>query len=141
PTIQGMSSVFLSGEEGGLAVVGTDLASYACIRLPAEVHSPGAVAVEWQYFSRVVSALTGGQVALSVSGSSRSLRLTCGPAAFRLRTTEKDDFPLLAPPDSWEYAMAAPDLADMIARTTFCAVDSDESSPFFGVWVSASPCG
>jgi len=136
PVVQGLGAVLLKAEGERLELAVTDLEGYAKVALAAGVHAPGAASVEWQHFARVVAALPSGQVALSVSGSNRSLRITCGPSAFRLRTMSVEDFPLLEPPQTWGFSISAEELADMIARATFCAVDSDEGSPFFGVSVS-----
>jgi len=138
PIVNGTTAIIVSADDERLALCATDLQSYARVLLPATIHAPGTACVEWQYFARVVATLTSGEVALSVSASNRSLRLTCGHSAFRLRTTDKDDFPLLEPPETWGFSISAQGFADMIARTTFCAVDSDEMSPFFGVSISAS---
>lgn len=137
----GVSSVLLQANDGELSLTTTDLQSYATVRLAAEIHAPGAVGVEWQYFARVVSSLSGGEVALSLSGSSRSLRLTSGPSAFRLRTTPIEDFPVLDVPEAWSWTIETRAWTDLIARTTFCSTDSDESSPFFGVSLTAAEGG
>src|SRR5690606_5455235 len=104
-----------------------------------EVHAPGAVAVMARTLASVVSTLPAGDVAISSSGSGESLRLMSGSSAFRLQTLDAGDFPSLSAPARADLSIATRHLIDLIERTTFCAVDSEEASLFAGVLVTANP--
>lgn len=134
-----VSAVVIEAEDGWVYLRATDLQSTAQFRLEASVHAPGSVAVLARTLSSVVSTLTDGEVVLSQSGSGESLRLTSGAAAFRLQTLDASDvFPPSVPQGDEDAVIETGHLIDLISRTTFCAVDSEEHSPFAGVYVSAS---
>ncbi len=136
-----VSAVVVEAEPGRVTLRATDLQSTAEIVLPAQVHAAGTVAVAARTLASIVSTLPGGDVVLSSSGTGESLRLTSGPSAFRLQTLDAGDFPRLAPPGRADLHVEAGHLIDLIGRTTFCAVDSEELSPFAGVLVAAGAGG
>ncbi len=109
---------------------------FAELSIDAEVHAPGEAAVDARTLASVVASLSGGRVALSRSGSGESLRITAGPASFRLRTMSVEDLPVQAPPREWHLELAKEQLVDVVSRTTFCAADSEDVSPFSGVMLS-----
>ena len=134
-----VSAVVIEAEDDWVSLRATDLQSTAQFRLKASVHVPGSVAVLARTLSSVVSTLSEGDVVLSQSGSGESLRLTSGAAAFRLQTLDASDvFPPPIPKGAEDATIKTDHLIDLISRTTFCAVDSEEHSPFAGVFVAAS---
>lgn len=141
PVTSAVSAVVIEAAPGGVILRATDLQSTAEFRLEAQVHVPGSVAVLARTLSNVVSTLGEGEVALSLSGSGESLRLTAGVAAFRLQTLDSGDFPAPAVPKGADVSVKSAHLVDLISRTTFCAIDSEELSPFPGVLMVASPDG
>lgn len=137
PVAPVVSSVLITASGNAVRLRATDLQSFADISLPAEVHVPGEIAVNSRFFARIVATLTHPEVALSVSGSKESLRITSGAASFRLRTLDPSDFPTRDAPEAWDVVVARDTLLDLVTRTTFCALDSDEISPFAGVMIAA----
>lgn len=136
PVTPAVSAVVIEAAHGRITLRATDLQSTAEIVLDAEVHASGAVAVTARTLASIVSTLPGGDVVLSSSGSGESLRLTSGSSAFRLQTLDASDFPQVARPARVDLYIQADHLIELIAHTTFCAVDSEEASPFPGVQVS-----
>lgn len=136
PITPTLSAALLSTQDGQVRLEATDLQSYAQVSLGATVHSDGRTAVDARFFQRVVATLDDEEVALSLSDSGRSLRITAGHAAFRLRTLDAKDFPAQEIPSDAHLEIDARLLVDLIARTTFCAVDSDDVSPFAGVLIA-----
>lgn len=128
-----LGSVLVSATPGRLRLRATDLQSYADLWLPADVHLAGEAAVHARVFADVLATLPPGEVAISQSDSGESLRVTGGAAAFRLRTLDAVDFPAQAVEVDPGLEIGREHLIDLISRTTFCAVDSDEVSPFAGV--------
>jgi len=141
PVTPVVSAVIIEAVGSRVVLRATDLQSTAEIVLDAQVHAAGAVAVMARTLASVVSTLPSGDVALSSSGSGESLRITAGSSAFRLQTLDASDFPALAPPSRVDLFIEAGRLIDLIGRTTFCAVDSEELSPFAGVFVAARQDG
>lgn len=139
PVTPVVSTVHLSASaaEGRLRVRATDLQNYADIVLAAQVHLDGQAAVDARYLHRIAATLSGDQIALSLSQSGESLRITAGSAAFRLRTVDADEFPVQRVPQGVHSSLKTDTLIDLIERTTFCARDAeDEVSPFAGVLVA-----
>lgn len=132
----GVGGVALQAEPGRVRLCATDLQSFAELALDAEVHVAGEVAVDARTLASVVASLSSESVAISRSGSGESLRLTAGPASFRLRTLRVEDLPAYEPPAAWHLELPKEQLVEVVSRTTFCAADSDEVSPFSGVWLS-----
>lgn len=141
PVTPVVSAVIIEAEPGGVRLRATDLQSTAEFFLEAQVHAPGSVAVLARTLSSVVSTLGDGEVAISQSGSGESLRLTAGAAAFRLQTLDASDFPEPVSSNRAEVLVKSAHLVDLISRTTFCAIDSEELSPFPGALIVASEDG
>lgn len=137
PVTPVVSSVVLAASKDRLSVRATDLQTSADIVIEAQVHSAGELAVHGRVLSSIVASLSSEEVALSTSESGESLRLTAGQAAFRLRTLDVTDFPIPRDVQEWHAEITQERLVDLVARTTFCAVDSEELSPFVGVLVTA----
>lgn len=137
PVTPVVSSVLIRAGGDAVQLHGTDLQSYVEVTIAARVHVSGEVAVDARFLQRVVATLGNTEVALSLSDSGESLRITAGPAAFRLRTLDGSDFPLQSVPGARDVEMETAALVDLVARTTFCAADSDDVSPFAGVLIAA----
>lgn len=136
PAAPGTGGVALRAWGGELSLRWASQHFFADVSLEADVHTGGETAVDARTLARVVASLASGSVALSRSGSGESLRITAGPASFRLRTLSVEELPVQAPPREWHLELAKERFVDVVSRTTFCAADSEEVSPFSGVMLS-----
>lgn len=135
PISPSTGGVWIDADDGVVRLLATDLQCLVQVALPAEVHVPGQTIVMARTFANVVSTLGDGDVLLSLSGSRESLRITSGPTAIRLSTMSDDENPFSMTPSDYHLETSADHVVDLIQRTTFCATDSDELSPFAGVYV------
>lgn len=133
-----VSTVLVTVSDGCVRLRATDLQCYAEVTLEARIHAVGAAAVDARFFQRIAATLDGSDVALSLSDSGASLRITAGHAAFRLRTADLNDFPVQTVPQGSHLLIETESLIDLISRTTFCAADSEDISPFAGVLIIGS---
>ncbi len=130
-----VSTVLITASDGRVRLRATDLQCFAEVTLTGRIHAEGAAAVDARFFQRIAATLDEGDVALSLSDSGASLRITAGHAAFRLRTVDSVDFPVQTAPQGSHLLIETDSLIDLISRTTFCAADSDDISPFAGVLI------
>lgn len=137
PIAPAVGGVTITADAGEVRLFATDLHNTMEVRLPAVVHLSGRATVSARVIAGVVATLPDDEVLLSLSESKESLRITAGPAAFRLPTITTEIHPF-RPPRVADLLVSAPHMIDLVQRTTFCAVDSDELSPFAGVYLSGT---
>lgn len=133
-----VGGLWIEAKDDHVLFFATDLQSSIQVALPAEVHMPGSAIVMARVFAGIVSTLGEEDVLLSLSESGESLRMTSGASAFRLPTLIADSDRFRPQPSKQHSVRPVADVVDLVQRTTFCAVDSEELSPFAGVYVGMS---
>jgi DNA polymerase-3 subunit beta len=108
-------------------VTGTDLATSIRLTLPAEVATPGVVALPGHKLNEIMHALPStAKVTLAVAKDD-TVELTCERSQFRLRGAKPEDFPQFPQlPEAEWLTLPATAFADLVSRTEF-AVGSDAS--------------
>ena len=114
--------------DGRLAVTGTDLDIEMETGCAAQVDRPGALTAPGARLVDIVRKLPAeAQVSLAQEPGESAMKLTAGRSRFTLQTLPESDFPDI-PSGEFPHAFAlpAPDLARMIAATSF-AISTEET--------------
>jgi DNA polymerase-3 subunit beta len=108
-------------------VTGTDLATSIRLTLPAEVATPGVVALPGQKLNEITHVLPStAKVTLTLTKDD-TVELTCERSQFRLRGAKPDDFPQFPQlPEAEWLTLPATAFADLVSQTEF-AVSNDAS--------------
>jgi DNA polymerase-3 subunit beta len=86
-----LSSIRIKAEDKAISLLGCDGEMWAESTCPADVKAPGAVCVQRQLLSEIVSSLPDGEVRLELEGASVYLRQ--GHSEFKMMALSADEFP------------------------------------------------
>jgi DNA polymerase-3 subunit beta len=95
-TVQILSGILLTAEEGAVELSATDME--LSVRVPmagADIAEPGRTVVPGSLFLDIVSALPDQPVTLEQPSAGGALRVTCGSSEYSLHTQSAEDFPQL----------------------------------------------
>lgn len=126
-TLPVLSAVYLKAENGELELQTTNLAVSIKHRLAANVEEPGEAVISGRLLTNLVKNLP--DQAVSFSGTSRVVGVSCGNASFKLNSLDPADFPEF-PTYTFDDSVELPagvlsDMVDMVYRVT----SSDTSRP------------
>lgn len=123
-----LACVLLRADGNALTLIATDLYQSLTAAVPADVGSPGAVAVSAKDLVERASVLPDGPIEISLKGDSLSLKGKGSARKFTMRGMHGDDYPPIPTQDpgapTFQIDIAA--LSRLIAMTAFC-VSTDET--------------
>jgi DNA polymerase-3 subunit beta len=127
--VQILSGVLLRAAGGKLELAATDMELSIRTTLDAQVDGDGAVVVPGRLLVDLSRLLPDSEVTIELRDEENTLRVSCGPAEYRLNTYGAEDFPRLpeidAAPTSTVSADALLDTLSAVGR----AVSRDEARP------------
>jgi DNA polymerase-3 subunit beta len=127
--VQILSGVLLRAAGGKLELAATDMELSIRTTLDAQVDGDGAVVVPGRLLVDLSRLLPDSEVTIEFRDEENTLRVSCGPAEYRLNTYGAEDFPRLpeiaAAPTSTVSADALLDTLSAVGR----AVSRDEARP------------
>jgi DNA polymerase-3 subunit beta len=127
--VQILSGVLLRAAAGKLELAATDMELSIRTTLDAQVDGEGAAVVPGRLLVDLSRLLPDSEVTIELRDEENTLRVSCGPAEYRLNTYGAEDFPRLpevdASPTSTVSADALLDTLSAVSR----AVSRDEARP------------
>jgi DNA polymerase-3 subunit beta len=127
--VQILSGVLLRAAGGKLELAATDMELSIRTTLDAQVDGEGAAVVPGRLLVDLSRLLPDSEVTIELRDEENTLRVSCGPAEYRLNTYGAEDFPRLpevdASPTSTVSADALLDTLSAVSR----AVSRDEARP------------
>jgi DNA polymerase-3 subunit beta len=120
-----LTNILLTAGEGQLRASGSDLELTIISKAPAQVTSPGSIAVNADIIANVVKELPEGNITLKVTEGER-LEIGAGKSKTRIVCVSAEEYPGL-PGVGLQVGntIAAPELCEMISKTVY-AVSQDE---------------
>jgi DNA polymerase-3 subunit beta len=131
-TLPVLKALRIESGENEVTLAASDLETGLRVRVPAKVHSPGALVVFAKTLSSIVSALPSGDIQVSAHGV--HTELVCAGAEYRLDGIDETLFQALADPTPAAQVVTLPAglLAAMIRQTEFAG--SQESFHAQNAW-------
>src|ERR687886_831592 len=127
--VQILSGILLRAEAGELQLVATDMELSLRSSLEAQIEDEGAAVVPGRLLVDIARLLPENDVVLEHRPEEGSVRITCGPASYRLHTYNAEDFPRLVDVDALQtFAVDREPLLETINRVSRSA-SRDESRP------------
>lgn len=121
-------------------VTGTDLGTSVRLALPADVATPGVVALPGQKLSEITHVLPSSAKVTLTRAEDDAVELTCERALFRLRGARPEDFPQFPPlPETEWLALPAAAFADLVSRTEFAASTDASRLALTGISFRSTP--
>jgi DNA polymerase-3 subunit beta len=134
-----LSHLLLEARDQQIRITGTDLSTSIRLTVPAEVTSPGALALPAHHLAEITHALPADATLTLAQTDEDSVQLVCGRAHYRIKGLPPADFPQFpgAPESNW-LTLPAPVFADLVKKTEF-AVDTKADRPHLsGIALSAT---
>lgn len=126
PILQG---VLLDASETGLTLTATDGDLGVTTTLPAEVTTPGCLALPARLLSEYVAQLPAHPVRLTLDERRQRVHVTCGATSAHIGAWPADEFPTLPnPADDWAFDLDTKRLQEALSRVAF-ATAHDTSRP------------
>jgi DNA polymerase III subunit beta len=139
-TIQVLSHVLVSAEEGRCEIAATDMELSIRVPLAATVEEPGAVVLP-KLAGDIVRSMPAGAVTVDHRANEGVVGLSAGGSSFSLNCLQAGDFPELPPEDGRGIDVPADVFADAVDRVVRAA-SRDETRPVLtGVNVRIGPEG
>src|SRR5919199_3102188 len=127
--VQILSGILLRAEAGELHLAATDMELSLRSSLEAQVEDEGAAVVPGRLLVDIARLLPESEVVVEHRPEEGSVRITCGPASYRLHTYNAEDFPRLADVEALQtFAVDREPLLETINRVSRSA-SRDESRP------------
>jgi len=128
-TLPALTGILLHAEGGDLTLRGTDLDLSLECTVEARVEQPGSVVVPARYLVDIVKRISGGDLAVQVSGEGFTTTLFWGRSQVQLHGMNPEQFPEEeVKPSRRAFSLPAKLLKHLIASTSF-AVSHDETRP------------
>jgi DNA polymerase III subunit beta len=127
-TVQVLSGILLSAEDGGLSLAATDMELSLRTTLAAEVDGDGAVVVPGKLLVDLARLLPENEVTIEYRPEEGVAQIASGSASYRLNTYAAEDFPRLPPVDAQLHAIDREALLETVDRVARSA-SRDESRP------------
>src|ERR687883_398462 len=99
-SVQILSGILLRAEAGELHLAATDMELSLRTSLDAQVDDEGAAVVPGRLLVDIARLLPDNEVSIEHRPEEGSVRITCGPASYRLQTFNPEDFPRLPDVDA-----------------------------------------
>ena len=132
-----LETVKMTAENDGLSLLATDGEISILKKIKAEVFEEGSICVPGKYFAEFSKRLEREQISLSTEGE--TLLIEYGDSQSTLQTLPADDFPAIdLNADENKIEIAAKDLKELIAKTTFCCAQDDSRPILKGCLIEAS---
>jgi len=126
PILQG---VMLDAGPHGLTLTATDGDLGVTTTLPAEVTTPGCLALPARLLSEYVAQLPAHPVRLTLDERRQRVHVTCGATSAHIGAWPADEFPTLPnPADDWAFDLDTKRLQEALSRVAF-ATAHDTSRP------------
>ena len=127
--VQILSGILLRAEAGELHLAATDMELSLRSSLDAQIEDEGAAVVPGRLLVDIARLLPDNEVAIEHRPEEGSVRITCGPASYRLHTYNAEDFPRLVDVDALQtFSVDREPLLETINRVSRSA-SRDESRP------------
>src|SRR5918911_941520 len=128
-SVQILSGILLRAEAGELHLAATDMELSLRSSLDAQIEDEGAAVVPGRLLVDIARLLPDSEVVVEHRPEEGSVRITCGPASYRLHTYNAEDFPRLLEVDALQtFAVDREPLLETINRVSRSA-SRDESRP------------
>jgi DNA polymerase-3 subunit beta len=125
-TLPILSHIYIQSIDGGLKLAATDLELSISLVIPAEIETPGALAVPAKFLSDLLGTLTDKTIGLSVDNT-RSVKVSAEHLDYRVLGLPAEEYPMLPTiEDCVQLNLSQKDLRDVIRKTIF-AVSTDET--------------
>jgi len=121
-----LSCVLLEASDASLVVSASDLMSSITGRAPAEVKTPGILALPARDLLERIRALPEGPIVLSGDAGSVTLKAPGSSRRFKLPAAPADDYPPIPTPDGDAHEIPTATLADLIDHVSH-AISTDET--------------
>jgi DNA polymerase-3 subunit beta len=128
-TLQVLSNILLSTDEGRLKLAATNLELGITCWVGAKVEEEGSITVPANTLADLVGTLPPDRIDMTLSVSTQTLRLVCGSTTANIKGISAEEFPLM--PEAGDTAavrVPAEALREMIQQTAFAAA-ADSSRP------------
>jgi DNA polymerase-3 subunit beta len=122
-----LTHVKLDAEGGQVRFTATDLEVGLEARVPAEVQTPGSVAITAKMLSEIVSKLPNADIELATPEREAEVQLRCQRSKFTLRGLPAAEFPQLPAPGTAPVRLGAEELLKGIRQTGFAAAGEDKA--------------
>jgi DNA polymerase III subunit beta len=120
-----LSNVLLDARDGRLRISATDLDVSVRCGCEAQVKSPGAITLAAKKLYEIARSLPEGDIHIKVLPDSWAT-IESGRVTFKMAGLPKEDFPALPEPSGkGGFEVAAEDMRDLIARTSFAITGED----------------
>ena len=128
-TLPVLANVLLRTQDAGLKLTATNLEIGISCWVPGKVEAEGEITVPAKLITDLVASLPNQRIDLQLSGSDRTLKLTCGGNRASIKGIEADEFPVVAAiGDSPTTAASSKGLREALGEVVFAAA-ADESRP------------
>ena len=139
-TIPILSNILLDANEGSLGLIATDLDLAIHEKVPAEIHTPGAITAPAHLLYDIVRKLPdGSQVELDYQSSEGRITVRAGRSQFALSCLPKDDFPVMETGElPFNFTFPSVELKRLIDKTRF-AISTEETRYYLnGIYLHAA---
>lgn len=139
-----LACVLLTATDGSLTIAGFDLQTGISLRIPASTDTPGAVAINAQMLTDLVSALPSDlPLSLEQATAGDQVLLCCGSSSYRVASQHADDYPELPTPQASDTTCSVNSAAFLDAcHHARSVASSDESKGVLcGLNLRCNPAG
>src|ERR671938_618246 len=135
-SVQILSGILLRAEAGELHLAATDMELALRSSLDAQVEDEGAAVVPGRLLVDIARLLPDNEVVVEHRPEEGSVRITCGPASYRLHTYNAEDFPRLVEVDTLQtFSVEREPLLETINRVSRSASRDDSRPVLTGILV------
>jgi len=127
-TVQVLSGILLSVEDGAVALAATDMEVSLRTKLEAQVEGDGAVVIPGKLLAELARLLPDSEATIEYRPNEGVAHVTSGSASYRLNTYAAEDFPRLPAVETQLHAIDREALLETVDRVARSA-SRDESRP------------
>ena len=120
-----LENVFVETGEDCIKITATNMDSWVCMRVPADVQEPGKFTVWGKKLVQIVRAFPA-ESSVNIKHDGFRVQVSCGHSRFKLMSIHVDEYPVPPKPDfdtAWRFPGGV--LKEMVARTLFAVNKSD----------------
>lgn len=126
-----LAAIYLRAEGDTIELQGNNNEIGFTYQIPADIETPGHIALTGRYFQEVISKLPGDEVSLDYDHNEKMVHITSGSADFHLLSMDANAYPTVKHFEgNISFTIPSHELRSLVKRTIFsCA--TDPSRPLF----------
>lgn len=136
PQMPILSGIYIKSEGDHLMIEATDFELGIIVTIPADIETPGQLALPGRYFQEVIRKLPGDNVSIAEDTEEKSVRITSAQANYTLRTMNAGEYPGVHQLEGDLHFVIKDNILRSLVKKTVFACSNDESRPIFtGVYM------